>query len=76
MIQTRSAGFSGIADTTWDVAFPKKMRDKSNVGKQSVATSHKSKRIADKETSFVAHANGRQCCIGRMIVGNSNCFYS
>ena len=57
------AGFSGIADTTWDAGVSM-MSGRSNVGGLCDAMKHKSKSTAGRATFPVDQSNGKRCCIG------------
>ena len=62
----RVVGFSGTVDITW-VGDARTMIGKSSGGAACVATSHKSEKTANEETSTVVENNGKQSFIGLTI---------
>lgn len=72
----REAGFSGIVDTIWGVAFLWKTKDKLNVGKRFSVISLKLEIIVGRETGHADPASARQFYTGRMIVEGSKGVYN
>jgi hypothetical protein len=56
-----AAGFSGIAATTWDAGCRTRMRAKSNAGRRSGATSHKSSGTANRAIRCVGRRHATNC---------------